>query len=688
MMRRFSVVVAVCLWPGVANAEQAADSPPTFHATVSEVTLDLIVRDAHGRAVKNLQPSEVEVYENGVKQQVRSLRLVAGREVSSPAANSEASAPFLPLHATNLVCLVFHDMNNATRRFTLEAAREFVAHPLPPDTYVGVFSLDSGLRPLVAFTNNRDELMEAAKRAFVGRQMDFASSVAAVLNAGQGVVPGNSGLPGSGINTLAVAGADVNTGQAADVMRADFAQSRRQFIGIEGARAMDQMKEMIRMLGQLPGRKTVLLLSPGLTTTGDPDKFKAIVDTANRAAISVYAIDTNGMAANSPTLAAGSLMGAQPGTTMEGMHVDDYRYDAVRTSNPQAPLRALAEGTGGFLAANTNDLRKSFERIVEDVSTRYEVTYHPAADKFDGRYRRVEVRLSRAELNVEARHGYFALPDAGGAPPAPYETAALTAFDSGPRSHAFEFHAAAYQFRPENAALQWVLAFEVPASGLTATPLAGEEKQRLHIGLLALVKDADGRVVDKISQDFPFEFVNSQIAAVRADAFRYHRTVELPAGHYSMETAVVDRESNRTATDSVEFGAESTKGLGISTLLLVRSIEALKAKSDKSDPFELENKLVTPELDTALRAGARPYVYFVVYPNKANADEARLQVEVLGNGRPLKQETSPLPAASGGAVPMLVSGPTQPGTYELRITAIQGSESVERQLTYVVPQAP
>jgi len=687
MMRRFVLIGTFCLWPGVAFAQQSAGSPPTFRTTVSEVTLDLIVRDAHGRAVKNLQPSEVEVYENGVKQQVRSLRLMAGREASSPGVSSGASAPFLPLHANNLVCLVFHDMNNGTRRFTLEAAREFVAHPLSPNTYVGVFSLDSGMRPLVAFTNNRDKLMEAAKRAFVGRQVDFASSVA-VLSAGQGVVSVNSDLPGIGINTLAVAGADVATGPAADTMRGDLAQSRRQFIGIEGARAMDQMNEMIRMLGQLPGRKTVLLLSPGLTTTGDPDKFKTIVDAANRAAISVYAIDTNGMAANSPALAASSLMSAQPGTTMEDMHVDDYRYDAVRTSNPQAPLRALAEGTGGFLAANTNDLRKSFERIVEDVSTHYEVTYHPTDDKFDGRYRRVEVRLARTELTAETRHGYFALPDVGGAAPAPYEAAALTALDSGSKSHAFEFHTAAYQFRSDDAASQYVFAFEVPAFGLTATPLAEQKKQRLHIGLLALVKDADGRVVDKISQDFPFEFADSQIAAVRTDAFRYHRTVELPAGHYSLETAVVDRESNRTATESVEFGAGSTKGLAISNLLLVRSIEALKTRSDKSDPFELEDKLVTPELGATLKTGVRPYVYFVVYPNKANAGEPRLQVEVLGNGSPLKNETSRLPPANGGAVPMIVGGPAQPGTYELRITAIQGSESVERQLTYVIPQAP
>ncbi|MGA2183422.1 MAG: VWA domain-containing protein [Bryobacteraceae bacterium] len=681
-MRKVIIPSIFCLVGlSAAETQQPGESGAVIRATVTEVALDLVVRDNRGRVVRNLQPSDIEVYENGVRQQVRSLRLIAGREAGQAAKSGAnvpgAPAPFALLRAVNLVCLVFHDMNPATRKYTLEAAREFVKNPFPPDTYVGVFSLASGLTPLVGFTNNRDELMQAAANAFVGRQVDFASSATAVLNAG-----------GGAINARAVTGADVETGGAANARRADLANSRRQFIGIEGARGMDQMKEMIQMLGQLPGRKSVLLLSPGLAVTGDPDKFKAIVDAANRADITVYAIDTNGMTENSSVLASSTLLGgaAGPSAGPGGMGPDDSLHDAVRTSNAQAPLRALAEGTGGFLAANTNDLRKSFERIVGDVDTHYEVIYHPANATFDGRFRKIEVKVTRAGLNVDSRPGYFALPDAGIAPPAPYETAALTALGSESKPRVFDFQAAAYQFRPEGAATQYTLAFEVPAANLTATALTQAKKQRLHVALLALVKDANGQVVDKISQDFPFEFPENQMPAVRADAIRYSRPVKLAPGHYSMETAIVDRESNRTTTDTIEFDNPAHKGLGMSSILLVQSVQPLTAKADPADPLEFEHKRVSPELVTDLKPGAQPYVYFVVYPDKANAEKPSIQVEVLNNGKSLAKQTTTLPAADAtGAIPMVVIAPRQPGRCELKITAMQGGESVERRLAYTVP---
>jgi len=90
-------------------------------------------------------------------------------------------------------------------------------------------------------------------------------------------------------------GADVATGQAANAQRGDLAGQRRQFGAIEGMRQMEQMLAMIRQLGTLPGRKSVLLLSPGFVTIGDPDQFKSMLDKANKADVTVYAVDVNGL---------------------------------------------------------------------------------------------------------------------------------------------------------------------------------------------------------------------------------------------------------------------------------------------------------------------------------------------------------------------------------------------------------
>ena len=69
-----------------------------IRSSVREVLLDVVVRDAHGRLVNNLKPGDVTVYEDGVRQDVRSFRLVAGSEVRAEDAKqaAEAQAAILP----------------------------------------------------------------------------------------------------------------------------------------------------------------------------------------------------------------------------------------------------------------------------------------------------------------------------------------------------------------------------------------------------------------------------------------------------------------------------------------------------------------------------------------------------------------------------------------------------------------
>ena len=84
MVQRVLGVAALFLI-GLAGArvlaqEAGAQSPSvTFHATAQEVVLDLVIRDSRGRQVKNLKPEEVAIYENGVRQPVKSFRLVQVR---------------------------------------------------------------------------------------------------------------------------------------------------------------------------------------------------------------------------------------------------------------------------------------------------------------------------------------------------------------------------------------------------------------------------------------------------------------------------------------------------------------------------------------------------------------------------------------------------------------------------------
>jgi len=62
----------------------------------------------------------------------------------------------------------------------------------------------------------------------------------------------------------------------------------------------------------------------------------------------------------------------------------------------QDSLRALSDETGGFCAAvNTNQFSTAFERIVGDNSTYYVLAYYPPTDKKDGKFHRIDVKVTR-----------------------------------------------------------------------------------------------------------------------------------------------------------------------------------------------------------------------------------------------------------------------------------------------------
>jgi hypothetical protein len=374
------------------------------------------------------------------------------------------------------------------------------------------------------------------------------------------------------------------------------------------------------------------------------------------------------------------------GRQAEQMRQDDYLRQAVRTSDTQASLRALAEGTGGFLIANTNDLRKPFQKLMEDVGAHYEAAYHPTSDNYDGRLRKIEVKLARPDLTVETRMGYFAIPDIpGSAPLMALDVAGLMVLNAQPRPHAFDFRSAAFQFRPQGETSQYAVTYAVPVSSLTATPEPQQMRHRLHVSLFALVKDSSGQIVDKFSQDAPYEIPDDKLAALGTTSIPYAHLLSLPPGRYTVETAVVDREGGRSSTNVFQIDNRERRGVGLSDVVLVQRVEPVTGQADAADPLQFQGQRVVPEMATSLPPNAEPYVYFIVYPDKSKAEKPKIGVQFLLDGRVIAQQTAGLPDPDAtGAIPMSIGAVARPGNYELKITALQGSDSVEQSLKYSI----
>lgn len=721
------LILLSCMPSGLKGqeAKEAQDSQAVIRTGVAEVLLDVVVRDKRGRLVRNLKPEDLEIYENGVRQDIRAFRLAGVErrrsEKSQPALAQSKPAPVaarpMSLRAVNLLCFVFHNLDPVNRTRALRMAESVLSEELPPNTLVGVFTLDDYLTPVGAFTDQKKDILEAVRQAFSGRSLDFEQASVAVLSASPNMFtvevlvsmagPATTAtvtdrVTGGEVSKIVVPRADVSMAPGANALRGDRARERVDMAHVSGSRAMDQLEVMVSQLARLPGKKSVVLVSGGLLTTGDPDAFGKLVAKANEANITVYSFDPTELDETTDTQAAKIALSqvAAVSRTQSSLNPSlqerrqqsrqgDALEMAVRSSDLRAALRELAEGTGGFLVANTAEFRKPFQRVLEDMEAHYEVAYRPADLKLDGRLRTIEVKTKRKDLIVESRTGYFALPPKpNGEGLAPHEVVGLAVLGREPRPADLDFQTGFFTFGGESGRRDVALAFEVPGKNLMVAQDAARGVANAHLSLMGLVKDSSGEVVEQFSVDSPYEFALTNLPAMQASRITQAQSLKLAPGHYTVEVALMDRTGGKMGVKALDLEVPAPpQGLAISSPVLVQRVEESSGAGGDGDPLVYQGRRVVPLVSPALEGVSQPHVYFVVYPDKNRPEKAKIQVEFFVNGQRLAAQTAELPPPDErGAIPMMVAAVTRPGLCELRITAMQGEAKATGSVRYVAPQ--
>jgi hypothetical protein len=435
----------------------------------------------------------------------------------------------------------------------------------------------------------------------------------------------------------------------------------------------------------------VIYFTWGMYLTPELDvPFGSLMATANRDNITFYSVDTRGVMTASQTAGArGQLAGAAraSASTMtktsgavtkdEVMSSDNAEVSA--RANVQESIRTLAESTGGFLIGDSNDLRVPLRHVNEEISAYYEVSFNPGIQNYDGSFRKIAVNANRKDLVIHARNGYFALPPearAGGMEA--FEVPLLKMLSNATVSEDVKFRAGAILLQPRAEGTSVGVLVEVPLHELQ--PKSGPAKATLdvHCSLAALVKDAKGDVVQKLSRDRGFQVTPEQL---KLGNFLDKMTVTLPPGKYSLESAVMDRESGKIGTQRSEFTvpAKLLPGVAISSLSPMRSYTPNAKGLDPNDPFQFQGGSITPTMDLTVKKGPNAVLrlFFTVYPDASVSAAPAVEIEFLQAGKSLTKVPMQLPAADAqGRIPYLMTIPAESipsGSYEVRATARQGT---------------
>jgi len=698
-----------------------ANQRPVIHATSREVLLDLVARDKRHHAVTDLRPEEVEVYEDGVRQKILVFRNVQGSEQlqtersaaksgsAGVAVHQDLARSLNSLGEINFVSIVFAQIAPLNLEFARQAVLEFLKNDNFPNTYVTVYKLSHTLQIVQVYTSDKDSLVKAVNSAAKGLYSNQGYGVSAEVTGGANaqiqatvanIVASSSSSPSMivaaqnvALNPLPAivtdplwarnaASQDVSLTIGNALLTQSHMQTGLRFADslANGMDAIDSLRELVRSQEKLPGRKVILYLSDGLTFPVDRrDAVDHMISFANRTGVAFYTIDTRGLTTEDPMMTslsaverAGAESSAQRADPANG-HNEDDDVGLTTVANTPENLRELAEATGGFAVTNTNEIALPMQRMMEDIRTHYELAYTPTSTNYDGRFRKIEVKVSRPKVTVQTRKGYFALPELNGEPLQPFEAVALNAINARPAPVEFPYQTSLMKFRPRPDAVEYEVAFEIPVSGLRVVSNPKTGKARIQTSLVALIHDANGDVIGKVSREMAREVANADLAKLGNDRILYAEPVELPKGHYVVDTAVTDEQAGKTTVKRVAVFVDPGKNLGMSSLEVVQRLEPLAGPRNPLDPLEVENERIVPTLADSVASSKPVDLYFVVYPAQGGADEdvnATLQLFREGKEVARKPLSLSKPEADG-SIPMLVRLSPGPGQCDVLITARQ-----------------
>ncbi len=716
-MRYSPKTTLALLFAVVGAGASGQETRPAVQAEI--VRLDVVVTDAKGTPVLDLDRGDFEVLEDGKPQSVTNFEPAhpAAPSAPTPTASEGPAEPDGP--TGNQIVILIDDLHLAreTVEPTKQALLRFVAEQVAAEDELGLVttSAPGSLQPL---TRNRTAIRDAIGRvssrepgmaAARGPQMSPAQAElilrgdqSALRLAARGLMdePGSTLTAGSPRATVEATDgatpAGLDTGEKAAAREAQ----REATAVLAGALRFSEMtlgvvEGVLRGLAPLPGRKACLLVSDGFlvgkgTSEERTGALRQVTDAATRSGAVVYTLDARGLA---PLGADASVSGPamDPGLR--------ERVSRLGREESRETLLLLARDTGGLTVRDTDDVGTGLGRMRADNASFYLLAYEPTNAKRDGRFRKLEVRLPRRPgLTVRTRAGYLApddrkpgakaaqrarpvLPLLGGAPPAGLSEAAVREALGAPvPEHGVPVLVAADYLDLPPEGPQAIVQVQVAVTGLR-WQMAGD-RRKTSVEILGGVYDANGSPVGQpFGKSFALDLDAAEYRKAAEEGLRYAHRLSLGPGRY--EVRVVAREPAQAPLGGARQGVEvpdlGTKKLTLSSLFVSAASGA--GPGTAAGPETARDAQLVRRFKQTDTLYFQLYVYNVL-ADAAGATDAVLQAQIrsgkdtIAASKPWavtlqQQDGVPLPQSNGMSLESLARG-----DYELRVVVVDRKADV------------
>jgi VWFA-related protein len=562
-----------------------------FKANAELVLTNVVVRDAKtGEFVRGLKQSDFTVSENGKAQQISSFDFqtvematplneatISGLAMGVNGPGTKAAVVAKPEDLRNhRLIVMFFDLTSMQPEDLdrcVKAARDFLTNKMQAADLVALVSLDQTLKV----------------------DQDFTSDKAVLANE----VGIYNGTEGQGF----AQGATANSNQVEDTT--GYTPDESEYNDLNTDRELFALRAISKSLEKITEKKSLLYFSGGISRDGIENQasLRAAINSAVRANLSIYSVDTRGLQAISPLgdASTGSIRGsgAFNGAALTNNMNANFASQEV--------MATLSSDTGGKAFFDSNDFAPAFAQVQRDTSAYYAIGFHSTNPARDGKYRKLTIKINKPGMKLEYRPGYYAPADFKHSGREDRERELDEQLTSDLPATDVAVYLDAMYFRLDENRFFVPVSLIVPGSQIPF--VKGGDKDKATLDIIGEVIDEVKRPIGNARETVKLNL--DPALQARQKNIEYTTSFNLPPGKYHLKFVVRENQTGRMGSFEADITLPDMKKqpLKMSSIVLA----SLRQPSKKNSPLIRAGEEYVPNISHVFHQDQHLYLLYEVY---------------------------------------------------------------------------
>jgi VWFA-related protein len=574
-----------------ASSQNQQQGSYTFKMNAELVLTNVVARDSKtGELIRGLNQSDFSVYENGKLQHIATFDFqsvdmatplneatVSGLAAGVNGNGSKTAVVARPEDLRNhRLIVMFFDLTSMQPEDldrSVDAARDFLRDKMQPADLVALVSLGDTLK---------------VDQDFTADKIALASEVG-IYN----------GTQGQGF----AQGASANSNQVEDA--ADYTPDESEYNDINTDRELFALRAIAKSLEKIKEKKSLLYFSGGISRDGIENQasLRAAINSAVRANLAIYSVDTRGLQAVSPLgdASTGSLRGTG---AFNGSAIGNNMNANFAT---QEVMATLSSDTGGKAFFDSNDFAPAFAQVQRDTSAYYAVGFHSTNSARDGRYRKLTIKINRPGVKLEYRPGYYAPADFQHSGKEDRERDLDEQLASDLPATDMAVYLDAMYFRLDENRFYVPVSLIVPGSQIPF--VKGGDKDKATLDIIGEVIDEVKRPIGHARETVKLNL--DPTLQARQKNIQYTTSFSLPPGKYHLKFVVRENQTGRMGSFEADITLPEMKKVPLKMSSIV--LASARQPSKNLSPLVRGGQEYVPNISHVFRQDQHLYLLYEVY---------------------------------------------------------------------------